>query len=288
MSNNLTFKQDPAADWTSRNPVLAQFEIGYESDTGKAKLGDGVTAWNSLGYWNPGASDHGALTGLADDDHTQYWNAARGAAGVRATTLTGLAAGSAAAIAATDTVLQAFAKLQAQIDGIGGGAESPLTLTSNGNSETPLTIAYAGTQTANPFVLTRGGNTVFAISPRGSMTITDPGYEAFLAVNDLNGQQFTIDSANGYVAIRNSLVYSFRSGDGVNEVCLKREAIDLLGIYSDLNILNGAGIVLKEMTTPAAPAANRFVLYGDDDGSGKTRVMVRFPTGAPQVVAIEL
>lgn len=53
MSNNLTFKQDPAADWTSRNPVLAQFEIGYESDTGKAKLGDGVTAWNSLGYWNP-------------------------------------------------------------------------------------------------------------------------------------------------------------------------------------------------------------------------------------------
>lgn len=39
------------------------------------------------------------------------------AARVRATDLTGLAAGAAAAIAATDTILQAFAKAQAQIDG---------------------------------------------------------------------------------------------------------------------------------------------------------------------------
>lgn len=53
MSTTVTMKQDPAADWTSRNPVLGQFEIGIESDTGKAKLGDGVTAWNSLSYFNP-------------------------------------------------------------------------------------------------------------------------------------------------------------------------------------------------------------------------------------------
>ena len=45
MSTTVTMKQDPAADWTSRNPVLGQFEIGIESDTGKAKIGDGVTAW---------------------------------------------------------------------------------------------------------------------------------------------------------------------------------------------------------------------------------------------------
>jgi len=48
---NITIKQDPSADWTSRNPVLDQFCLGYETDTGKAKMGDGVTAWNSLMGW---------------------------------------------------------------------------------------------------------------------------------------------------------------------------------------------------------------------------------------------
>lgn len=27
----------PAANWTAENPVLEQFTIGYESDTGKTK-----------------------------------------------------------------------------------------------------------------------------------------------------------------------------------------------------------------------------------------------------------
>lgn len=41
----------PAAMWASQNPVLAQFERGRESDTGKEKEGPG--AWNDLGYLNP-------------------------------------------------------------------------------------------------------------------------------------------------------------------------------------------------------------------------------------------
>ena len=32
------------------NPVLLAGELGFETDTGKFKLGNGVTAWNSLGY----------------------------------------------------------------------------------------------------------------------------------------------------------------------------------------------------------------------------------------------
>lgn len=41
-----------AADWTSGNDVLLLAEIGWEKDTGKFKFGDGVTAWNSLAYFN--------------------------------------------------------------------------------------------------------------------------------------------------------------------------------------------------------------------------------------------
>lgn len=56
MSNiNLTVRPgQPAADWASQNPVLQQFEIGFESDTGysKVNLSPTATAWNSLGYFN--------------------------------------------------------------------------------------------------------------------------------------------------------------------------------------------------------------------------------------------
>lgn len=49
-----TAAQMPAADWTDKNPVLEQFQMGVESDTGKAKVCMGPrTAWNSLDYWSP-------------------------------------------------------------------------------------------------------------------------------------------------------------------------------------------------------------------------------------------
>jgi hypothetical protein len=43
-------RRDTAANWTSANPTLLAGEIGIESDTGYWKVGDGSTAWNSLGY----------------------------------------------------------------------------------------------------------------------------------------------------------------------------------------------------------------------------------------------
>lgn len=46
-------------------------------------------------------------------------------------------------------------------------------------------------------------------------------------------------------------------------------------------------LIGAEIPTPAAPAANHGVIYFDDNGAGKTRLMVRFPTGAAQQVAIE-
>lgn len=39
-----------AAVWTSSNRVLAEGEYGYETDSRKRKLGDGVTAWTDLAY----------------------------------------------------------------------------------------------------------------------------------------------------------------------------------------------------------------------------------------------
>ena len=47
----ILFRRDLAATWLSVNPVLSAGEIGLESDTGKIKLGDGSTDWETLDYF---------------------------------------------------------------------------------------------------------------------------------------------------------------------------------------------------------------------------------------------
>jgi hypothetical protein len=102
----------PAAEWSQKNPTLADREPGIETDSGYWKFGDGVTPWNDLGYANlrqgdvltiasqttdqklepiltrveflernggggggdgtGGVTWHGYLDGLGEDDHTIY------------------------------------------------------------------------------------------------------------------------------------------------------------------------------------------------------------------------
>ena len=50
MTIRMMIKRNTAANWTSKNPVLGAGEMGIEIDTRKIKFGDGVAAWNSLGY----------------------------------------------------------------------------------------------------------------------------------------------------------------------------------------------------------------------------------------------
>jgi hypothetical protein len=50
MAVKIQIRRGTAAEWTSANPTLLSGEQGLETDTGKTKIGNGVTAWNSLGY----------------------------------------------------------------------------------------------------------------------------------------------------------------------------------------------------------------------------------------------
>jgi len=50
MASQIQLRRGTASQWTSANPTLADGEIGYETDTGKLKIGDGVAAWASLSY----------------------------------------------------------------------------------------------------------------------------------------------------------------------------------------------------------------------------------------------
>lgn len=43
-----------------------------------------------------------------------------------------------------------------------------------------------------------------------------------------------------------------------------------------------------EVTAPAAPAANGVRIYAEDNGSGKTRIVAKFATGAAIVIATQV
>lgn len=69
----IQLRRDTATNWTSANPVLGAGEIGVETDTDQFKIGDGATAWSSLGY--------GGLQGPAGADGATGPTGADGAPG---------------------------------------------------------------------------------------------------------------------------------------------------------------------------------------------------------------
>lgn len=68
-------RRDQAAVWAAENPVLFEGEAGHETDTGKWKLGDGVTAWNDLPY-KAGVDSVAGKVGLVTLDVTDIADAA--------------------------------------------------------------------------------------------------------------------------------------------------------------------------------------------------------------------
>jgi len=56
MAVQLQLRRGSASQWTAANTLLAQGELGLETDTGKLKIGDGSTVWTSLSYYTAGSA----------------------------------------------------------------------------------------------------------------------------------------------------------------------------------------------------------------------------------------
>lgn len=67
-------KTGTAAQWTKANPTLAKGEIGVELDTNNLKIGDGVTAWNSLSYLVPTSFNLSAILLAVYPVGSYYWS----------------------------------------------------------------------------------------------------------------------------------------------------------------------------------------------------------------------
>lgn len=105
------------------------------------------------------------------------------------------------------------------------------------------------------------------------------GYACY--VGNYNGNTVTLPSDG---------VFGLSSGSGslwaTRDSGIARSAAAVVAICDGTT--TGAGALeLREMTAPSAPSANRVRLYAEDNGSGKTRIMARFNTGAAVQIAIE-
>ncbi|TXG82718.1 MAG: hypothetical protein E6R13_04610 [Spirochaetes bacterium] len=93
--SEIKFRRGTASAWTTANPTLAAGEPGFETDTGRLKIGDGTTAWNSLSYaagagiYQPLDAELTAIAGLTSAADTLPYFTGAGTAAT--TTLTGFA-----------------------------------------------------------------------------------------------------------------------------------------------------------------------------------------------------
>jgi hypothetical protein len=62
MATRMQQRRGTATQWTTANPILAAGEIGFETNTNKFKIGDGVNTWSALNYF----ANSAALTDLLD------------------------------------------------------------------------------------------------------------------------------------------------------------------------------------------------------------------------------
>jgi hypothetical protein len=62
MATKIQVRRDTAANWTSVNPTLSSGEIGFETNTGKFKIGNGSSVWSALDYFLDSSDLSGYLT----------------------------------------------------------------------------------------------------------------------------------------------------------------------------------------------------------------------------------
>jgi hypothetical protein len=169
--------------------------------------------------------------------------------------------------------------------------------------------------TYNGVNLIRSSGSTFDASPTANITVSGGAVTAVTLVTAGSGFQdtdtvltataasiggtgtgFTVEVATltGAVSDNNTLV-GYRAAhtqtEGSGNIAIGASvALDSLTGSNQINIGGRYfhnRMRLVETTDPAAPAADNAIIFVRDNGSGKTQLCVRFPTGAVQVISTE-
>jgi hypothetical protein len=237
MAIQIQLRRGTASQWTTANTLLAQGEIGLELDTNKIKLGDGVTVWNSLGYY--GAGGVTSVTGTSPVVSSGGTTPAISLASGYGDTLNPYASKTANFILGAPNGVSGVPTFRAVV-----AADIPFTnatLTVNGKGL--ITAASSGT------------------APVTSVTATSPVLSSGGATPDISIPAATT-SVSGYLTSTDWTTFNSKGSGTVTSVA----ALTLGTTGTDLGstVANGTTTPVITLNVPTASATNRGALSSAD------------------------
>lgn len=157
------------------------------------------------------------------------------------------------------------------INKTGTGSGSALSVTSSGSSSA-ISVVRASGSTAPGIGVTNASN-----ATGQCIVITNPSTADSLEINqDAAGIGIDLNKTNTGAGTCLDIT---NAGTGYGILVTQTGAAPAIGVTAEIEF--------TEQTAPAAPAANKARLFCQDNGAGKTQLMVLFPSGAAQQIAIE-
>lgn len=205
----IQLRRDTAANWSTNNPTPSSGEPCFETDTGKLKIGDGITAYNSLPYQG-GTSDTAVTTDTAqtisgkktfsNDINIEPWNS--NTSPIRETHID-LSNGNQNQFISAEGTDKAFGMYTPSSTGIQLGT-SKLDYT-KGLSIKPSSLTFKSSD-----------GTVTDLLAGGSGDVTSAGNNTFTGTNIFKGTSLNVGDDNGYADIASLTGAEYVVGDQEN------------------------------------------------------------------------
>ena len=271
----LYLRNDAAATWVEKNPVLAKGEPGVEVDTGKFKLGDGVTSWVGLHYAGvlvSGSEQNGYVT--IDGVDTLVYRLPIGGAsigGVKTAAGTGKVSIAADGTMSVSNVASADKLSASRTIAIAGDATGSATF--DGSAGTSITVALVASGvkagTYSKVTVDAKGR----VTAGSNLTTADVGGIGTAATKNVGTAAGNIPILDSAGKLSDSVIPAIAISES-HTVASEREMLALAAQVGDIAIrTDGTGTwILKQ--TPASTLANWVQLKSPTDAAtsvnGKT------------------
>lgn len=241
----IQLRRDTAANWSTNNPTPSAGEPCFETDTGKLKIGDGITAYNSLSYQG-GTSDTAVTTDTAqtisgkktftNDIIISQWNS--NVSPVRET-LIDLSDGNRNKIISAGGTDKTFGMYTRGDDGIQLGT-SGLDYT-KGLSIKPYSLTFKNLD-----------GTVTDLLAGGTGNVTSAGNNTFTGTNIFKGKSLNVGDDNNYADIASFSGATYTVGDQEDTTIIN--PVEIGASFND-TVLKSSVKVLETDATSATKKA---------------------------------
>jgi hypothetical protein len=166
------------------------------------------------------------------------------------------------------------------------GIEFAVTNTNSASGSTLLRIlgGAAGATQALALSALHGSLTVGSSSNNATISLQGSDRVATAALGAF-GNEFMFSSTQ--LAANNVALRFTDANTVVRYGTIYGETTDVLALRNGSSGTTGAAWEMLEMTAPGTPSADRLRLYVEDNGSGKTRLVVKFSDGSTAVLATQ-